>query len=45
MWKNKLCMGLMQTIGTDRLEPEREIQLLRETGFEGFSAIGTDWKA
>lgn len=40
MWKNKLCMGLMQTIGTDRLEPEREIQLLRETGFEGFFS---DW--
>ena len=36
MWKNKLCMGLMQTIGTERLELENEIHLLHETGFEGF---------
>ena len=36
MWKNKLYLGLMRTIGTDQLEPEAEIRLFRETGFEGF---------
>ncbi len=36
MWRNKLCLGLMHTIGTDTLETEAEIHLLRETGFEGF---------
>ena len=36
MWKSKLCLGLMQTIGQERLEPEAEIHLLQETGFDGF---------
>ena len=36
MWKNKLCLGLMGVIGTEALEAEAEIRLLRETGFEGF---------
>lgn len=36
MWKNKLCLGLMGTIGIDTLETEAEIHMLRETGFEGF---------
>lgn len=36
MWRNKLCLGLMGAIGISRLEPEEEIRLFRETGFEGF---------
>lgn len=36
MWKNKLCLGLMRTIGTETFEPEAEIRLISEAGFEGF---------
>ena len=36
MWKNSLCLGLMGAVGQERLEPEDEIRLLREAGFEGF---------
>ena len=36
MWKNKLYLDLMQTIGTELLNLEEEIHLLHETGFEGF---------
>ena len=43
MWKNKLCLGLMETIGSERLNLEDEIHQLHETRFEGFSAVGADW--
>ena len=36
MWKNSLCLGLMGAVGQERLEPEDEIRLLCEAGFEGF---------
>ena len=36
MWGKVLCLGLIGRYGTDALEAEKEIHLMRKTGFEGF---------